>query len=131
MSQENVESVRRFYSAWNRRDLDSALSDAWPDFEIVPLPTLPTSGARGHAEAKRFWAQFFEGFEEIRVQPADEFIGVGQMVIAPLHWWARGRDGIEVEQRMVDLWTFRAGRMARLQGFESKAEALEAVGLRE
>ena len=32
---------------------------------------------------------------------------------------------------MVDLWTFRAGRMARVEGFESKADALEAVGLSE
>jgi hypothetical protein len=86
---------------------------------------------RGYEEAKRFWAQFFEGFEEIRVDPAEDPIAVGEMVVAPLRWWGRGREGIEVEQGMTDLWTFRNERPVRVKGFATKAEALEAAGLRE
>jgi ketosteroid isomerase-like protein len=135
MREEKMESIRSFYPAWNRQDFGAALSDATPDFEIVPLPALlpflsgqrPT---RGEAEAKHFWGLFFEGFEEIRVEPK-ELIGSDDQVIAVLGWWARGRDGIEIERTMVDLWTFSGGLKASVQGFETKAEALEAAGLRD
>jgi ketosteroid isomerase-like protein len=128
---QNVESIRSFYEAWNRRDFDAALSDASPDFEIVPLRAMLQAPKRGHREARKFWAEFDVSFEEIRVEPMADLVEAGEMVIAQLHWWARGRDGIEVDRTMVDLWTFRDGMKARVEGFETKEEALEAAGLRE
>jgi ketosteroid isomerase-like protein len=51
--------------------------------------------------------------------------------VAPLRWTGRGRDGIEVEQFHTDLWSFRDGRVTRVEGFATKNEALEAAGLKE
>jgi ketosteroid isomerase-like protein len=85
---------------------------------------------RGHAEAKRFWSRFFEGFDEIQIEPR-EIIAVDDMVVADLRWRGRGRYGIEVEQFQADLWFLHDGRIARVEGFATKNEALEAAGLRE
>lgn len=84
---------------------------------------------RGHAKARAFWATFFEGWDEFRVEPTD-LISCRDAVVAPLRWHARGRDGIEVEQTSVDLWTFRDSLVARIEGSETMAEALESAKLR-
>jgi ketosteroid isomerase-like protein len=133
MSEENVEMIRTFYDAFNRRDFDVVFDVAHPDFEIRPLPALMAmtgEHVKGYEEAKRFWSSFFEGFEEIQIEPR-EIIEVGEMVVGDLRWRGRGRNGIEVEQFHADLWTFRDGRVAAVEGFETKAEALKAAELSE
>jgi ketosteroid isomerase-like protein len=53
MSRENVDVIRAFYEAFNRRDFDQVATYAHPDFEIKPLPALirhdrrPDQGIRG------------------------------------------------------------------------------------
>jgi ketosteroid isomerase-like protein len=43
---------------------------------------------------------------------------------------ARGA-GVRVEQRLYEVYTLRTGRILRVDEFSDRAEALEAVGLRE
>ena len=43
----------------------------------------------------------------------------------------RGREGIEVVATSTFLWTFENGQIARFRMFQERAEALEAVGLKE
>ena len=43
MSQENVESLRRAFEAFNRNDLDAAVADVHPDCEYIPSGALPES----------------------------------------------------------------------------------------
>ncbi len=48
------------------------------------------------------------------------------------HVRMRGRgSGVEVDAKAAQLWTLRAGRAKRIKLYQSKAEALEAAGLRE
>jgi ketosteroid isomerase-like protein len=133
MSRENVEVVCAVYEAFNRRDFDHIANYAHPDFEIQPLPALiAMTGDRikGYEEAKRFWSSFFEGFDEIQVEPR-KIVEAGDKVVAALRWRGRGRDGIEVDQFHTDLWFFRDGRITRVEGFATEEEALAAAGLRE
>ena len=132
MSEENVETIRATYEAWNRRDLEAVLSDASPDFELIPLPGMIVADRySGHSGAREFWGLPFEAFEEIRIEPTEEFIDAGDAVVAPVRWRGRGREGIAVDQMVVDVWTFRDGLKVRLQGFATKAEARKAAGLEE
>ena len=39
--------------------------------------------------------------------------------------------GVRVEQRLYEVYTLRTGRILRVDEFSDRAEALEAVGLRE
>jgi ketosteroid isomerase-like protein len=56
----------------------------------------------------------------------------GDEVIAAMRIRARGRSsGAVVERREWDVWTLRNGKLWRLRIYTTKADALEAVGLRE
>jgi ketosteroid isomerase-like protein len=41
MSQENVETLRRAFEAFNRNDLDAAVADMHQDCEYMPSGALP------------------------------------------------------------------------------------------
>ena len=43
----------------------------------------------------------------------------------------RGRDGIEIDTEVNDLYAFRDGLIVRIDGFRDSADALEAAGLEE
>jgi hypothetical protein len=43
----------------------------------------------------------------------------------------RGRDGIEIDTELTDVYAFRDSLIVRVDGFRDKAKALEAVGLSE
>jgi ketosteroid isomerase-like protein len=43
----------------------------------------------------------------------------------------RGRDGIEIDQPCGTIFTFRDGKIARMQSFWDRENALEAAGLSE
>jgi ketosteroid isomerase-like protein len=93
MSREKVEMIRAFYEAFNRRAFDQVATYAHPDFEIKPLPALSAMTGdqiKGYEEARRFWSSFFDGFDQIQVEPR-EIVEVGDMVVGDLHWRGRGR----------------------------------------
>jgi ketosteroid isomerase-like protein len=132
MAEESVEMIRTFYDAFNRRDFDVVLDVAHPDFEIRPLPALMAmtgEHVKGYEEAKRFWSSFFEGFDEIQIEPR-EIIEVGEMVVGDLRRRGCGRDGIEVEQFHADLWTFRDGRVAAVEGLKQRPRPSKPQGCR-
>ena len=58
--------------------------------------------------------------------------GCGDCVAVCLHQWGRWKGtGARVESRTWQVFTFRDGKVTRCRGYPTKAEALEAVGLRE
>jgi ketosteroid isomerase-like protein len=61
-----------------------------------------------------------------------ELIDAGEDVVVIVHETARAR-GTEmlIERDLVNVVTLRAGRAIRLRAYQTKQEALEAVGLRE
>ena len=46
-------------------------------------------------------------------------------------WRVRGRDGIEIDTQLIDIYEFRDGMLIRTEGLTDKAEAFKAVGLSE
>jgi ketosteroid isomerase-like protein len=132
MSQENVEVVRRAIEAFNRGDLDGFARDADPEIEVDWSRSrgLEAGVYRGDGAAQRFVKTFFDAFEEVTVIP-EELIEVGDHVVIANRARLRGRDGIEVQARSGQVVTLRAGRIVRWTLYQEKAEALEAVGLRE
>ena len=131
MSQENVELVRAAIDAYNQGDWKSALKDASPGFECDLSRALgPQNDVYRRDQMQRFWAEFAEGWESVRIEP-DEFIQTGDDVVVPLTVHLTGRDGIEVRARVTWTWTLRDGAVERLCMYQDRAEALEAAGLRE
>ena len=138
MSRENVDFVRRGYDALNemlrRGEIDLRLiEEMWTsDCVLKPSGLLPESGEMsGHAGIAQFITNQMEAFDELQVE-ALEFLDAGESVVVPIRFGGKARyTGLEVTFDVVHVATVRDGKVARLEMFLDKAEALEAVGLRE
>ena len=133
MSQENVELVRRGYEAYNRGDVDGAVSDFAPDCRYTAAGTIPdrTGVFHGREGYKEFIGWLRSEFDDAQAE-IDELIDVGDMVVIGSTLRGRGRQsGAEAKFTFWQVWTIQDGKFARGQGFADRAEALEAAGLQE
>jgi ketosteroid isomerase-like protein len=131
MSQENVEVARAAFEAWSRGDLDAWLADADPEIEWFVLPDAPDPGPhRGRnviSERASLWREMLALRGEVL-----EYIDAGEYVIMPIRM--RGRPpGSDADVVLDEVYVskFRDGKVVELREYRTKAEALEAVGLRE
>ena len=130
MSQENVEKVREFIAAYNRRDFEGAVASFDPQIDWVLPARQSSDSCRGPDEVRRFWEGLDETMEELRLDP-QEFLHAGDHVATRLRYYGRGKgSGLEIETEMYhQVATFRGGRIVRMEYFGSWPEALEAAGL--
>ena len=134
MSQENVELVRRTIDLFNAKEIDQALNGVHDDFEMDWSNSIgPLKGVyRGRLEVLKLWASFLDAWEIVRWEP-EEIIDVDDkrlIVVNRVRMRGRG-SGVDVEAAGVQLWTIAAGKGERIKLFQTKADALEAAGLRE
>jgi ketosteroid isomerase-like protein len=133
MSEKNVEVVRRAMEAFARGDRAAFLDEI--SSEVVIQQTAPIPDARsyhgheGMVQVISDWAQVFDDL----VMTAEELTDVGNnRVLARVHQSARGvgsRVPIEFDTWFV--YSVAGGRIARLEMFNDREEALEAAGLSE
>jgi ketosteroid isomerase-like protein len=137
MSKENVAIIRRHYEAFNRRDLGTLTQYHHPEVELYPgaVGPDPETGSRGRFRGREEVVQFFQSItdilEAVTVEIEEIIEAPGDRVLAVEWWRVRGRDGIEVETEIIDVYAFRDGLIVRCDGFLDRAEALEAAGLNE
>jgi ketosteroid isomerase-like protein len=133
MSEENVEALRRAYEAFNRRDFDGVVEILHPEVELSPAlvgPGVP-SHCRGREEAKAYFETISDVWETQTIEPKELIVAPDGRVLVVENWRSRGRDGIEIDTVMTDVYEFRDGLCLRIEGFRVKSEALEAAGLSE
>jgi ketosteroid isomerase-like protein len=131
MSQENVEIVKAWYDAFNREDWDAMIKDAAPGLEVdFSRSDGPLAGVFGLDQIRRLVEEFSEIWESARLEP-HEFIEAGDLVVVPGTQHVTGRGGIEVAARGAFVWTVRNGAIERMVMYQSRQDALEAVGLSE
>ncbi len=131
MSQENVETVRRSFLAFNRRDIAAMLEGIDPDAEWVPIMAeFEGRVYRGHGGVRR-WIQDLEDHWEHFEVDAQEFHDLDDRVLALGCWRARGRvSGIGLETQSATWhFHFKAGVIVRMQTYTDRTEGLEAAGL--
>jgi hypothetical protein len=134
MSQQNVEIVRRgmepFNQHFNNPEVD--LSSFAHDLTVDNLAaTFDGKVYRGH-DGLREWLSLHRGmWKHQRTEPL-EYIPAGEdQVVVPIRIVSVGRDDVETVAHAVLVMTVRDGKIAYIKGYQSKAEALEAVGLAE
>jgi ketosteroid isomerase-like protein len=141
MSQENVATVRRIYefaadewsrgggpTAWDRSEL-AALWD--PEVVIDENVAFPDAATyRGYDGLARWWAAFFEVYDELRLEP-QEFLPAGNRVVVPVRHWLLSKAGVGLEREITHVWTLRNGRVIHVTGHHERSQALEDVGLSE
>jgi ketosteroid isomerase-like protein len=140
MSQENVEAAKRGYAMLNDAlraggpgSLNLLVEERLdPKVVIKPSGVLPESEeVHGHDGALRFLATQMEAFKAMWFEP-QEFIDAGDRVVVRVRLGGSARHtGIAVEFERIHVWTYRGGKVARLDIYASKRQALEAAGLRE
>jgi uncharacterized protein len=129
MAQENVEVARQSIAAYNRRDFEAIRALNHPDVELDWSASrgLEAGICRGE-EVMRFFANFFDMFPEINIEP-ERFIEAGDSVVVPNSGHIRGRGGIETSARSALVLEVRGGQIARICLYQETHEALVAVGL--
>ena len=128
MSRENVKALRQAIDGFNQGDMQAVASLLDSDSEWDWSRSIGPDKAvyRGPEEIVGFWEEFSSGFEEIRIE-IEDVVEVGDRLVAAMLSLMRGRGGIEVEARNAWLIELRNGRLARLEMFQTKGEALEAA----
>jgi ketosteroid isomerase-like protein len=132
MSQENVDLVRRALEAFPR-GVEEMLSFVDPEGEFHSAIVGGAEGNiyRGHDGFRRWYADSFESFEELRNEWS-EFRDLGDRILVFGHVKARGREsGVELDSPMGWVFTVRHGKLVKAEGFLSRGNALEAAGLEE
>jgi ketosteroid isomerase-like protein len=132
MSRENVEIVRQSLNAYARRDVDAMRALTHPDVELDWSESRGWLAGvyRGIEEALRFYAGYWEAFDEIAIKP-DCFIHVGELVVVPNVAHQRGRNGNTVSARSALVFTLSSRRIVRICLYQDTDHALQAVGLAE
>jgi ketosteroid isomerase-like protein len=132
MSQENVDIVRAFIDAYNRRDYDAAVEAFDPGIEWILPDQQASDSCQGPGAVKRFWEGIDDTFEELRLLPQED-VDAGDRVATRLRHYGRGRgSGLKLDTELYhQVATFRDGTMVRIEYFRTWAEALEAAGVSE
>jgi ketosteroid isomerase-like protein len=132
MSQENVDLVYQYGAALNTREIPEGLLA--PDFVMVNATTAVTDKTYHGAAGVLEWTNdLFEAFDagarlEIRRVVADD----DDFVVATVRLSGTGAgSGAPLDLRWAAVFWCRTGRLARVVGYLTRAEALEAVGLTE
>jgi ketosteroid isomerase-like protein len=132
MSQENVEIVRATIDSINGRDLDQALEAAHEDFEADWSNSIAPHGGvyRGRERVRELFEAFLEAWEEFRwdLQEVIEVDEARVVVVNRVRGRGRG-SGVEVDATGAQLWTVTGGEVRSVKLYQSKADALEAIGL--
>jgi ketosteroid isomerase-like protein len=133
MSQDNVEIVRRIYEEGLIDDPERFFElPLAPDIEYVnPAEAVEPGIRRGRAEVAQAMRDAYQSFDSHRHELHELFDG-GDTVVAAVSFYARGRGSeAEIVQEETHTWTFRDGRIVRLEWGRDLGTALEAAGLSE
>jgi len=139
MSEEqNVETVRRAYEAFNRwgaRPQGNPFpGDPFlhPDVTFETYANSPEAGVyRGRDAVIAYNQRLFERFDRVRIE-IEELLPAGDQVVVVSRQHAVPRSGdTAMIVPVVEVWTIRDGLLAERHSFSTRSQALEAVGRRE
>jgi ketosteroid isomerase-like protein len=131
LQEETVTTMLRSYEAFNRGDLEQAISAFDPEVVwhtwIVPGP----GGAsyKGHEGVRELWSDARNVFGDFRNVP-ERIVAAGDKIVAFISVRGRGKEsGVEVEGRIAHVHTFRGSKVTKVESYEDRDEALRAAGL--
>jgi hypothetical protein len=131
MSSERFETVQEVLAALNARDVDGYLACCTDDVEFVPATVAIEGGYTGRSGIQRFFDDLRDTIPDIQVE-AERLEVVGENVLAFESARASGRASeVGGDFALTTVYEFQGSKIARIQVFLRREDALEAVGLRE
>ena len=134
MSQENVEVVRAQFQAFQDGGLDDVAKYWHPDIEwrAVEGAADDVGVMRGESRLRRYYQDWIETMDALQAEVEEVLFDDDQRVAAVVRNSGRGRaSGVMTEGRYYVACTIRDGRIASGREYETREQALEAVGLSE
>ena len=133
MSQEWVDLVRLGFEAVQRGDMAVFDGMTTPDLVLVQPPEVPDAktyeGRDAIAEAMEDWPNQCEDFRMDLIEILD---ASDEVAVSVTRHRGRGREsGIEMDFEVFYVQRGRDGKLARMEMFFKREQALEAAGLRE
>ena len=131
MSQENVEIVRRVYEAVSDGDVGAWFQAADPDIRVYPRSDEPDAADeyRGLDGVMEYLMNWYGQWDVYESEPL-EIIDAGEHVLVDTRERGRvERTGVEVEEDFWHSFVVRGGKVKEWHMYDSRAEALKAVGL--
>ena len=131
MGQQNVDTVRRILTAWAVGDFSGSARDLDEHVVFVVSNDFPEAGVYlGLTGVREYMRTFLENWQRYTVE-ALRLDSAGDTVVAHVLQHGHGRDGLAVEVPSFTLFTFRGGKIVRLEWLRHESEALKAAGMSE
>ena len=126
---DNVELVREMMAAVP--DWDRIRPMLHPDV-VLDQHRMPDGDVyHGHEAFGRFFQRWFGTWDDLRFTP-ERFFEDGDRVLVLFRLEGRGKgSGVPVVIQAADIWSVRDGKIASLEGFPDRSEALAEMGLSE
>ncbi len=130
MSRENLEIVRRVFTAFSCGDATAMLQDLDPDV-VLHVEQAGQGVYRGHEGAIKSLVDWTEDIDDFKVV-AEEFLDKGDYVVVRTRQTGSGKSsGAPMEGLFWFVCQMREGKVVRIHVLTTEQAALEAVGLRE
>jgi ketosteroid isomerase-like protein len=123
--------VREMYEAFNRGDYEAATTMLHDDVILHQADAIPDSDTYvGKQEFVRGLERWVAGFEPGFQYGVEELIDADGLVFMRCLMRGRGRaSGVDLEQRIFNVWEVRDGKPFRLRVFFREEEARRAAGI--
>ena len=133
MSKENVDLAKESLGAFRRGDIGWFNEHSTPDVVIVQPPEVPDSksyeGPSAWADALRDWPSEWEDFRVDFIEAID--VSDDVVILGTRHRGRGGQSGIEIDFQVFYVSYGHNGKVARMEMFLTRKQALEAAGLEE
>lgn len=128
MSEQDVELVRRIYRGGPKPFFDLLDDDVEVDTTAVRVIPDQPERIRGRDAVIEFYRHYWGTWDEYVLEPVEIVDAGGGRVVVGHYERGRGKgSGAPFERRWAVVWTLRAGRLARLQFFDTREDALAAA----
>jgi ketosteroid isomerase-like protein len=130
MSQQDVETVRRAYDAFNRKDILAVLALYDPQIEWIEAGggRSPAGTFRGpQSVANDVFATVPKNFDDFRAEP-DQFIDAGEHIVVVGRFRGKAMSGAILDAPFVHVNRMRKGKVAGFQNFVEAISWAKAWG---
>ncbi|CAM3230729.1 nuclear transport factor 2 family protein [Cupriavidus taiwanensis] len=132
MSKDNtaagIELLQAFNDAWNRHDIDALMACMADDcvFHGVAGPDLLGRSFVGREAVREGFQLAWQTFPDAQWVDGDHFV-VGDRGVSESTFRGTRADGARIEARMVDVFTFRGGKIAVKNAYRKDRPPVAAV----
>jgi ketosteroid isomerase-like protein len=135
VAEADIDVVRDQFEAVNERDFARAMEHYAEDVVLVVSPAegVPTPGTYKGKEAVGNWfGDWFRTFDRDYSLRMDEGRDLGEMILVVASHAGRGRvSGVEVRGSFAYLYRVVNGKIAHVDFYATRADALQAAGVPE